>query len=635
MYRLIVTESGTTSRYDFVGAFADLETHVESLMCRGAARVEVRQRCDGHDSLVGILEAVDSGLRTTNVASPDRRMGERHTDKRLTPLLIAGSLLLMFASWAGAQTTDGPTTPPDDGSGEAVSAPQDGEDAPADEGEGAEHAETLRAAFAEVPTLTGVTVTVRHRVAILSGRTETPAAREAAAAIARKIPELLYVDNRVKVDQIEPPPSEDAPVEPTDATPTDQVVDETLTAVFSQVRSLQGARVKTRGGVVTLEGEAATPEAIKKAGDLARSQEGVLYVDNRLVETRDVGERLAPLVDRFFSFVRDAIAALPLALIALVVMAAAVFFARRVRESEFGMFRYLRDNPLLLGIVQRLAMLAVLLVGAFIALQLMGMGFVLGALLGGAGIVGVALSFAFRDIIENFLAGVILSIRQPFRAKDFVEINSETGNVIRLTPSATILMTADGNHVRIPNSDVFKGVVTNVTRNPKRRFDFAVGVAPNADLLHAQNRGVEALKDIDGVLADPEPSSWVEEIGDSTVTLRFTGWVDQRESSFLKLKGAAIRVVMEALALDEIDMPEPTYRLTIVGGAGVDSSSVAAIGSGGNGRSSPPARKPSASSVVEEDTSPDSTIEDQIDEEKRLTETANDDLLSDEPARLE
>ncbi|KAK0350059.1 ATPases associated with a variety of cellular activities, partial [Friedmanniomyces endolithicus] len=85
------------------------------------------------------------------------------------------------------------------------------------------------------------------------------------------------------------------------------------------------------------------------------------------------------------------------------------------------------------------------------------------------------------DTIDNYVSSLMLSIRQPFRANDHVKIDSWEGRVVRLTSRATVLMTLDGNHLRVPNSTVFKAVIVNFTTNPTRRFSFEVGIDPAAD----------------------------------------------------------------------------------------------------------------------------------------------------------
>ena len=155
----------------------------------------------------------------------------------------------------------------------------------------------------------------------------------------------------------------------------------------------------------------------------------------------------------------------------------------------------------------------------------------------------------------------MLSIRQPFRANDHVLIGEQEGRVVRLTSRATILMTLDGNHLRIPNATVFKAEILNYTRNPQRRFSFELGVDAEDDPAAAIEVGLQAINGQDFVLNDPEATAEIREVGDSNILITFHGWIDQRKSDFNKARGAAIRITKNALEKSGFALPEPIYRL--------------------------------------------------------------------------
>ena len=177
--------------------------------------------------------------------------------------------------------------------------------------------------------------------------------------------------------------------------------------------------------------------------------------------------------------------------------------------------------------------------------------------------IGVAVGFAVRDTVENYIASILLSVRQPFRPQDFVRIDNYEGFVISLTARATILMEIDGNHIRIPNATVFKSVIVNYTVNPQRRFTFEVGVDANSDLDRALKIGLETVSRQDFILDDPAADAWIRELGDSNVVLVFVGWVDQAATNLLKARSEAMRLVKRALETNGFSLPEPTYRLRL------------------------------------------------------------------------
>lgn len=266
---------------------------------------------------------------------------------------------------------------------------------------------------------------------------------------------------------------------------------------------------------------------------------------------------------RMSSRIAELMVKLPLLGIAAVVILLFWWLARWIGNARWP-YAQLR-NPLMRDLASQVVQTAVLLAGVLVALDVLNATALVGAVLGTAGVVGLALGFAFKDVVENYLAGILLSMRQPFSANDLISVEGFEGKVIRLTSRATILMTLDGNHVRLPNALVFKSPMTNYTRNPLRRFDFIVGVGGNEDLVGAQSLGVEALASVPGVLAEPAPWAMLEPPGDSNIGVHFFGWIDQSRTSLPRAQSAAIRRVTSRLSTAGIDMPEPIYRVQVTG----------------------------------------------------------------------
>jgi hypothetical protein len=143
------------------------------------------------------------------------------------------------------------------------------------------------------------------------------------------------------------------------------------------------------------------------------------------------------------------------------------------------LFERLGMNELSSGLLRRFLKLFIIGIGVFIALEILDATAIAAGVLGVAGVAGVALGFAFRNIVENYLAGILLSMRNPFSSGDAVKMGDHSGKVIRLTSRDTVLMTYDGNHLRIPNSVIINSALTNYSRNPLRRFDFLDGALGN------------------------------------------------------------------------------------------------------------------------------------------------------------
>ncbi|WP_370253632.1 mechanosensitive ion channel domain-containing protein [Nioella sp.] len=330
--------------------------------------------------------------------------------------------------------------------------------------------------------------------------------------------------------------------------------------IIHQLDGYENVAVYVSDGIVTLRGttlDAATAEALT---DLAARVEGVVAIENEVTETTDVVERLTPAIERLWDRIEQTIAFLPLLLIAVFAGLLVIWSGFLIARMQNPWDR-IAPNAFIADIYRQVVRLFFVVLGVVLALDLLNLTALLSTILGAAGIAGLAIGFAVRDTVENFIASIMLSVRQPFRPKDLVEIEGDLGHVIRLTSRATILLSPDGNHIRIPNSKVFSARIVNYTRNDERRFTFTLGIDPNADLAEAQAIILAALEELPYLLDSPGPSTWVEGVGDSTITITAAGWVKQHETGLFMARGEAIRLAKARLEEAGITLPEPTYRL--------------------------------------------------------------------------
>ena len=212
----------------------------------------------------------------------------------------------------------------------------------------------------------------------------------------------------------------------------------------------------------------------------------------------NTGERVDVLGARLADFGDRAIELLPLLGLAVLIVVAFWALGRLLTLRDWP-YRWIR-NRFVCDLVRSFTRVTAVALGVLVALELLNATALVGAALGAAGVVGIAVGFAFRDIIENYLAGLLLSMRQPFGPNDYVSVDGSEGKVVRLTSRATVLLTLEGNHVRIPNAKVFKAVLVNYTRNPLRQLNFEVGVGVTDDLVEARDIGIQTLSMIDAVL---------------------------------------------------------------------------------------------------------------------------------------
>lgn len=335
-----------------------------------------------------------------------------------------------------------------------------------------------------------------------------------------------------------------------------------LNAIFKRIDALNGIRAEVASGVVLLTGVANETSHVDEAEELAKKMDGVIWVDADVEVQIDVAKRVAPAWEKTVELGSALTQRLPLIAIGLVVLVIFWFLAGFIGR-RFPL-RGLSDKPLAAEFSRNGIKAFIILIGLSITLEIWGIASLVAAFVGTAGIVSIGIGFAFKDVVENYLGGVLLGLRQPFYKDDHVDIAGFEGRVIRLTSRETILMTLDGNHLTIPNAMVFKSVLYNFSRNPLRRFDFTFGVAPDSEFRKIIPLGLETLGKTEGVLQEPPPLVRIESVGDYTLNIVFNAWVDQKENDFVAVKSEAIRRVNRAFLAAGIDMPEPMRRITIV-----------------------------------------------------------------------
>ncbi|WP_346798534.1 mechanosensitive ion channel family protein [Halomonas sp. Bachu 37] len=351
-----------------------------------------------------------------------------------------------------------------------------------------------------------------------------------------------------------------AQIETTPSPLKDNEIQQRISGIFSEIDGLGAIEVNVSQGIVTLAGETANERKAQQALSLANRLTDVVTVDDHINRTLDVQDNVSTAYQGLRTRGQNLVKALPLLLVGFLLFALVAWFGAWLSRRQ-KLWQRLTPNPFVAELLAQTIKVIFIIFGLILALSLIGAETVIGTLLGGAGVIGIAIGFAVKDTIENYIASLMLSIRQPFQARDHVVINDREGIVVRLTSRATILMTLEGNQLRIPNADVFKGVILNYTQNPERRFTFELGVDANDDPLAAIKVGLDAIHKLDFVLAEPKAIAIITHVGDSNIILEFLVWVDQSKTDFGKARSIAIRETKHALENQGFSLPEPIYRL--------------------------------------------------------------------------
>lgn len=348
-----------------------------------------------------------------------------------------------------------------------------------------------------------------------------------------------------------------------ETTPTplkDNDIQQRISGIFSEIDGLQAVSVSVNQGVVTLTGETPNEKKAQQAINLTNRLTDVVTVEDRINRTLDVQDNVSTVYQSLKAQTKNLVKALPLLLVGIVLFALVTWFGSWLSNRQ-KMWQRLTPNPFVAELLAQTVKVIFIIFGLILALSLIGAETILGTLLGGAGVIGIAVGFAVKDTIENYIASLMLSIRQPFRARDHILINNQEGIVVRLTSRATILMTLDGNQLRIPNAEVFKATILNYTKNPERRFTFELGVDANDDPLAAIKVGIDAICQLGFALDKPKVTAVIKEVGESNIVLQFQVWVNQLEADFSKARSIAIRETKHALEDEGFTLPEPIYQL--------------------------------------------------------------------------
>ena len=200
--------------------------------------------------------------------------------------------------------------------------------------------------------------------------------------------------------------------------------------------------------------------------------------------------------------------------------------------------------------------------GIFIALDFIGLQGTVTSLLAGAGIVGLAIGFAFQDITETFIAGVAMGIRKPFEIGDVIQANDVFGNVEEINLRNTCVLTFYGQRVIIPNKILFRNILTNYTVLRHRRIEIPVGISYADDPKKARQVIVDAMNEKDYVINKDETNVYAESFGDSSVNLLLWFWIRYPgEPNYMEVRHDAIVTIQRALNEADILIPFPIRTL--------------------------------------------------------------------------
>lgn len=276
---------------------------------------------------------------------------------------------------------------------------------------------------------------------------------------------------------------------------------------------------------------------------------------------RFVAEVRASVTTAFARLLESTIVIIPRALAGLLVIVLFWAIAAVVRWLMRLIFRRIVADLTVENLVKQIAFYAVWTLGIIVALD--AFGFDPQTVATGLGLTSLALGFALKDILSNFVSGILILVLRPFELRDQIIVGETEGNVERIDLRATQLRTYDGRVVLVPNAELFTSRIINNTASPVRRSRVSLSIAYNSDLQQVMTVASKAAQATEGVLADPPVSVRVKELGTDDILAEVRFWTDSRRSDFVTTTSAVRAALVSALKQAGISLPEPNVRILV------------------------------------------------------------------------
>lgn len=278
------------------------------------------------------------------------------------------------------------------------------------------------------------------------------------------------------------------------------------------------------------------------------------------------------VVEKVDTWIDTAIKMLPNLVVAVLVLLIFVGIGKLTKKAFLHVAKRITDNHSLQSLLASLIYISIVAIGTFTALSILKLDNAVTSLLAGAGVIGLALGFAFQEIASNFIAGTMMSIRKPFKNGDLIETNDYYGLVRMIHLRTTELQTMQGQIVQIPNAHVFKNPIVNYTQLGKRRVDITVGVTYGEDLPKAKQVAHDAVAEIDGIDKD-DITIFYTGFNNSSIDFTIRYWIKftNKHFEYLSAQDKGVIAIKQAFDKNDITIPFPIRTLDM---GGVDFPSI-------------------------------------------------------------
>lgn len=268
------------------------------------------------------------------------------------------------------------------------------------------------------------------------------------------------------------------------------------------------------------------------------------------------------LSEKLLSWFHTAIKMIPNLIAAILIFIVFYVIGWIIRKLVSKTLQRITKNQAVVNLLETISGVVIAGIGFFFALGVLQLDGAVTTLLAGAGVVGLALGFAFRDSIANIISGIILSFRHPFIIGDLIECKGYFGHVHKINLRCTIIRNPQGYLSHIPNKDMLGNPFNNYTWNHQRRVDLECGVSKADDLEKVKTVAIEAVKSIDNYNSDRAVELYFTEFADSSMKFVVRFWVHyHKNADWYAGRSSAIMAIRKQFDINNISTPFPIRTL--------------------------------------------------------------------------
>ena len=271
---------------------------------------------------------------------------------------------------------------------------------------------------------------------------------------------------------------------------------------------------------------------------------------------------LGLLIEKLLTWYELVIQKIPNFVVAIIVVFIFLTIAKSVKQAVKTFIPKLSTNRSVNSLMETLSFMTILLIGLFVALEVLGLDKAVTSILAGAGVIGLALGFAFQEIASNFVSGIFIAFQEPYQIGDIIQVEDSIGTVKNIELRTTCITTFEGLEVYIPNKDMFTKTFTNFTSTPERRLDLRVGVSYGDNLKEVEKITLNALDGLPHLRSEHKIEIFYEEFGSSSINFVLHIWLNYTDpKNYLTVRHEAIKRIKTAYDENNITIPFPIRTL--------------------------------------------------------------------------